>query len=209
MSTTSTTVTTSKTITATLGVGYPVRGEKGDSSYAFFAYANSADGKTDFTLTPVSGKIYTYLGGYVSSSATQSTTASDYKWSLLSDEPARVAAENLRVSAESARATAESNRVSAETNRTSAENKRASAESSRATAETNRANAEKDRADAEEARQQAESTRASNDSKWNAAETQRETDAAKAIADANAAATRLNTFSLTVGDDGYLYMSID
>lgn len=208
-------------ITADIGTGYPVRGDKGENAYIHIAYANSSDGATDFTLTPVEGKTYEYLGQYTDNTETASETASDYTWSWLTDETARQAAETARIAAESARATAEESRataektrVQAESERVEAEGARASAEASRASAETERANAESARASAETARANAETLRTNAESERVSAENERETsfetaieNANKATADAKAAAEGIAFMSFELDSDGYLYLS--
>lgn len=208
-------------ITADIGTGYPVRGDKGENAYIHIAYANSPDGATDFTLTPIEGKIYEYLGQYTDNTETASETASDYAWSWLTDETARQASETARIAAESARATAEESRASAEKSRENAESERveaekarASAESSRASAETERIGAESARASAETERANAESARTSAESERVSAENERETSFETAIANANAATADAKTaaegiafMSFELDSDGYLYLN--
>ena len=56
-------------------------GADGRTSYAHFAYSNSADGRTDFSTTNGVGK--KYLGQYVDFVETDSTDPSKYTWSLI------------------------------------------------------------------------------------------------------------------------------
>lgn len=56
------------------------KGADGVSSYTHIAYSDSATGTTGFSQTPGS---HTYIGFYVDSSPTNSTTPSQYKWSLI------------------------------------------------------------------------------------------------------------------------------
>lgn len=56
-------------------------GADGRTSYAHFAYANSADGRTDFSTTNGVGK--KYLGQYVDFVAADSTDPTKYTWSLI------------------------------------------------------------------------------------------------------------------------------
>ncbi len=56
-------------------------GADGKTSYAHFAYANSADGRTDFSTTNGVGK--KYLGQYVDFVAADSTDPTKYTWSLI------------------------------------------------------------------------------------------------------------------------------
>ena len=71
----------------------------GRDSYTHIAFANSADGSQDFTITPKSGVIYTYIGIYTDDTEAQQSVASAYKWALVSDEVKRAAAESKRVEA--------------------------------------------------------------------------------------------------------------
>ena len=56
-------------------------GADGRTSYAHFAYANSADGRTDFSTTNGTGK--KYLGQYVDFVEADSTDPTKYTWSLI------------------------------------------------------------------------------------------------------------------------------
>lgn len=56
-------------------------GADGKTSYAHFAYSNSADGKTDFSTTNGVGK--KYLGQYTDFVEADSTDSSKYTWSLI------------------------------------------------------------------------------------------------------------------------------
>ena len=62
------------------------RGDQGDPAFVHIAYANSADGVTNFTITPVEGKIYEYVGQYTDHTAEQSTLPEDYTWCLMVDK---------------------------------------------------------------------------------------------------------------------------
>lgn len=55
-------------------------GADGRTSYAHFAYANSQDGKTDFSTTDSNRK---YIGFYSDFSSGDSNNSSDYSWSLI------------------------------------------------------------------------------------------------------------------------------
>ena len=55
-------------------------GADGRTAYAHFAYANSQDGKTDFSTTAPNRK---YIGFYSDFSSGDSTNPSDYNWSLI------------------------------------------------------------------------------------------------------------------------------
>ncbi|UJS06892.1 phage tail protein [Lacticaseibacillus paracasei subsp. paracasei] len=55
-------------------------GADGRTAYAHFAYANSQDGKTDFSTTDSNRK---YIGFYSDFSSGDSTNPSDYSWSLI------------------------------------------------------------------------------------------------------------------------------
>jgi phage minor structural protein len=57
------------------------KGADGLSSYTHIAYANSADGVTGFSVSDSANKLY--IGMYVDNVATDSTTPSKYKWSLI------------------------------------------------------------------------------------------------------------------------------
>ena len=54
-------------------------GTDGTSTYVHFAYANSADGKTDFSVTPFTGA--KYVGVRTDTTQADSTNPSDYEWS--------------------------------------------------------------------------------------------------------------------------------
>ena len=119
-------------IDAAVAVNPGPRGEQGDSAYVFFAYANSEDGKVDFTLTPEPDMIYEYLGEYTSDTDRASKVQSDYTWHRMTKELARIEAEKLRRQSETERANAETLRVANETARQNAESERVSAEEKRA-----------------------------------------------------------------------------
>ena len=61
------------------GIGIP--GEDGKTSYVHFAYANSADGRTGFSTTDSTNKLY--IGQYVDYIQTDSTDPSRYSWSRI------------------------------------------------------------------------------------------------------------------------------
>ena len=178
-------------ITTDIGTGFPVRG---DNAYVHLAYANSADGVTDFTTSPVEDVVYTYMGQYSDYKTEASTDPSAYSWALLSneaerasaesqrviDEDTRIQNENLRNSQENARSSAEgirkqseAVRSSNESARTLAETSREKAESTRVSNETERVNAETKRASNETNRVSAESTRKTNETARADAETKR------------------------------------
>ncbi|RND89333.1 Collagen triple helix repeat (20 copies) [Lacticaseibacillus paracasei] len=56
------------------------KGADGRTAYAHFAYANSQDGKTDFSTTDPNRK---YIGFYSDFTSGDSTNPSDYNWSLI------------------------------------------------------------------------------------------------------------------------------
>lgn len=56
------------------------KGADGRTAYAHFAYANSQDGKTDFSTTDSNRK---YIGFYSDFTSGDSTNPSDYRWSLI------------------------------------------------------------------------------------------------------------------------------
>ena len=56
--------------------------------YLHIAYANSSDGQTDFTKTPISGVSYSYMGYCSNSTASdESLTYTDYQWVLVPSVP--------------------------------------------------------------------------------------------------------------------------
>lgn len=65
--------------TGTQGVAGP-KGADGKTQYTHIAYANSADGVTDFST---SDSNRTYIGIYVDFNISDSTTPSDYSWTLV------------------------------------------------------------------------------------------------------------------------------
>ena len=208
-------------ISGDIGKGYPVRGDKGENAYIHIAYANSADGLTDFTLVPVEGKTYEYLGQYTDNTEASSSEASAYTWSWLTDEASRQAAETAREAAETARAEAEESRASAEKSRQTAESERKEAESARVEAESKRANAEASRVSAETARRaneanriDAENVRVSAEDARKAAESDREsafdsaiTNAESATNDALEAAKGIAFMTFDIDSDGYLNLN--
>ena len=58
-------------------------GKDGKASYVHFAYANSADGSVDFSLTNDESKDYLYLGKYTDFNKDPSIDYTDYSWSLI------------------------------------------------------------------------------------------------------------------------------
>lgn len=62
------------------GIQGPV-GADGTSSYTHIAYANSADGNSGFSVSDSTNKLY--IGIYVDSNPTDSTTPSAYNWTLI------------------------------------------------------------------------------------------------------------------------------
>nr|DAH31520.1 MAG TPA: tail protein [Caudoviricetes sp.] len=61
--------------------GIPGVGIDGKTSYLHIAYANSADGKTDFSISDASGK--TYIGQYTDFEVNDSADPTKYTWSLI------------------------------------------------------------------------------------------------------------------------------
>ena len=57
------------------------KGEDGRTPYLHFAYANSADGRTDFSTTQTGSK--RYLGTYTDYTVADSTDPARYKWTLI------------------------------------------------------------------------------------------------------------------------------
>ena len=64
----------------TQGIQGPA-GSDGKTSYLHIAYANSADGKTDFSTTVSTNKLY--IGQYTDFTEADSTTPSKYSWTLI------------------------------------------------------------------------------------------------------------------------------
>lgn len=58
-------------------------GKNGDDAHVHMAYANSVDGKTDFTTDQNQAHNCDYLGTYSDNSSAQSTNPSDYTWQLI------------------------------------------------------------------------------------------------------------------------------
>ena len=58
-----------------------VNGENGETSYLHIAYANSADGTVDFSITESDGK--TYIGQYVDFEINDSKNPEDYNWTKI------------------------------------------------------------------------------------------------------------------------------
>lgn len=59
-------------------------GTNGETSYLHIAYANSADGKTDFSVSDSTGKLY--IGQYTDFVLNDSTDPTKYKWTLIKGE---------------------------------------------------------------------------------------------------------------------------
>lgn len=67
------------TVTITDGEdGASIKGDDGDDAYFHIAWANSADGTTDFSTTVAANKLY--MGTYTDHTPADSTTPSKYKW---------------------------------------------------------------------------------------------------------------------------------
>ena len=64
--------------------GTSIKGDTGDPAYLHIAYANSSDGLIDFSTTDGEGK--SYIGQYTDSTKADSTTPSDYTWTLIKGE---------------------------------------------------------------------------------------------------------------------------
>ena len=58
-----------------------VNGENGETSYLHIAYANSADGSVDFSITESEGK--SYIGQYVDFEINDSENPADYNWTKI------------------------------------------------------------------------------------------------------------------------------
>jgi len=67
------------------GIGIP--GEDGKTSYVHFAYANSADGRTDFSTTDSTNKLY--MGQYVDYEQSDSYDPARYSWTRVKGEDGR------------------------------------------------------------------------------------------------------------------------
>ena len=63
------------------------KGDDGISSYLHTAYANSIDGKTDFSVTDASGR--SYFGQYVDETQADSTDPTRYLWALFKGQDGR------------------------------------------------------------------------------------------------------------------------
>lgn len=61
-----------------------VNGENGETSYLHIAYANSADGTVDFSITESDGK--SYIGQYVDFEINDSENPADYNWTKIKGE---------------------------------------------------------------------------------------------------------------------------
>lgn len=61
-----------------------VNGENGETSYLHIAYANSADGSVDFSITESEGK--SYIGQYVDFEINDSENPADYNWTKIKGE---------------------------------------------------------------------------------------------------------------------------
>lgn len=61
-----------------------VNGENGETSYLHIAYANSADGSVDFSITESDGK--SYIGQYVDFEINDSENPTDYNWTKIKGE---------------------------------------------------------------------------------------------------------------------------
>lgn len=72
------------TSTAVVITGNTGKGIKGDSAYIHIAYANSEDGKTDFSVDDPVGK--SYIGQYSDDVEDDSTDPTKYKWTKIKGE---------------------------------------------------------------------------------------------------------------------------
>ncbi len=61
--------------------GIPGKGQDGKTAYVHIAYANSADGKTDFDIADPTGR--SYMGQYTDNAAADSTDPAAYAWALI------------------------------------------------------------------------------------------------------------------------------
>lgn len=76
--------TTSPAVIVTGNQGIPGKGTDGKTAYVHIAYANSADGKTDFDVSDPTGR--SYIGQYTDNAADDSTDPTKYTWSLIKGE---------------------------------------------------------------------------------------------------------------------------
>ena len=72
---------TSPAVIVTGNQGIPGKGMDGKTAYVHIAYANSADGKTDFDVSDPTGR--SYIGQYTDNTADDSTDPTKYAWSLI------------------------------------------------------------------------------------------------------------------------------
>ena len=61
--------------------GMSIKGDDGAPAYLHIAYANSSDGQVDFSITDGNGK--SYIVQYTDSTKADSTTPSDYTWTII------------------------------------------------------------------------------------------------------------------------------
>lgn len=64
-------------------------GVNGKSAYLHIAWANSSDGTVDFTTSPISGILYTYMGIYTDNIVTDSQNPESYVWNLIKGSDGR------------------------------------------------------------------------------------------------------------------------
>ena len=76
--------------------GIPGRdGTNGETAYLHIAYSNDKGGK-DFSVVPVAGKTYEYIGTYTDHDEKDSTDSSKYKWTKIKGEPGKDGAKGER-----------------------------------------------------------------------------------------------------------------
>lgn len=65
--------------------GHSIKGDDGEDAYVHIAWANSADGSTDFSTTDSTNKLY--MGTYTDHTLADSTKPSDYAWVKIKGDP--------------------------------------------------------------------------------------------------------------------------
>lgn len=65
--------------------GHSIKGDDGEDAYVHIAWANSADGSTDFSTTDSANKLY--MGTYTDHTLADSTKPSDYAWVKIKGDP--------------------------------------------------------------------------------------------------------------------------
>lgn len=68
--------------------GHSIKGDDGEDAYVHIAWANSADGSTDFSTTDSTNKLY--MGTYTDHTLADSTKPSDYAWVKIKGETGNI-----------------------------------------------------------------------------------------------------------------------